>query len=132
MGLSCLNCKKEVAPAKIRLFLEATLCEDCHRIAERVHQVGMQELKLLENTLGVVIQQAILHGHLALEPETESEAGSSHFKLLHLLSKPKKESAKWSPVAYSSHSMESLTTPLAAASVDGLHTCDSQKVRNCI
>jgi hypothetical protein len=67
--LSCLNCKKAVAPDQVKFFAEAFVCADCYLIAEQLYAKGQQELKMLLLLLKESIRVAIVKGELQFQPQ---------------------------------------------------------------
>lgn len=71
-GLNCLNCKCEVGSDEAKIYAQVFLCPDCFRIAERLHQRGEQELKMMMLVLKESIRVAALRGELqfrGMQPE---------------------------------------------------------------
>lgn len=71
--LSCMNCMKPVTQETAKFFAEALVCADCHRVAERIEQQAMLELKQLQITLRELLRTAIITRQLTFKVTPERD-----------------------------------------------------------
>lgn len=64
MGLSCVNCNADVSSDEAKFFAQVFVCPTCYAIAERLHQKGEQELKMMLVMLKECIRLAIVKKEL--------------------------------------------------------------------
>lgn len=72
MGLSCVNCGKEVGSDEAKFFAQVFVCPDCFSIAERLYVKGEKELRMMLVMLKECIRLAIVKKELQF-PEQNVE-----------------------------------------------------------
>jgi DNA-directed RNA polymerase subunit RPC12/RpoP len=92
VGLSCVNCKREVVAGEEKFFDKVYLCPDCHRIALRVLEKGERELKMMLMVLRESIRLAIVQHKLQFnEQNLDDMKEEDMVSVLHALAKQAKE-----------------------------------------
>lgn len=73
VGLACVNCGKDVGSNEAKFFAQVFVCPTCFAIAERFHQKGEQELKMMLVMLKECIRLAIVKKELQFSPQNLEE-----------------------------------------------------------
>jgi predicted RNA-binding Zn-ribbon protein involved in translation (DUF1610 family) len=125
MALACTNCGRDVDPEQAKLFASVFVCPECNEIANRMLEVGEQELRRALRLLKQTIQASILTKSLKFRsPEEVVSSRSEVLQHLAILTKAYRQKMTERTCAQMKSSTpertpSQQTTRLSAASVAG-------------